>query len=107
MLSKMQESDRETGSQSELPTEPRLRAIPPPSLAHESKCVAVQEPLATSYAPGVVFAQRADSRSLLSVESTEESGTLNTLSSSDVLLRCLEEAARIQQCRVSLLVHNE
>jgi hypothetical protein len=29
------------------------------------------------------------------------------LSSPDVLLQCLEEAAKIQQCRVSLLVHDE
>jgi hypothetical protein len=106
VFSKMQESDRETGFQSELPPEPRLRAISSPSLADESTCMAVEEPLATPFVQTVVQAQQADSRSLQSVESMEESGTLYTLSSPDALLQCLEEAARIQQCRVSLLVHD-
>jgi hypothetical protein len=62
MLREIQEPDRETVSESEIPTEPRLRAI---------------------------------------------SSTIYTISSTDVLLQRLEEAARIQDCCVSLLVHNK
>jgi hypothetical protein len=106
MLSEMQESDPERVPESELPTEPRLGAISPTSLAAESVCVAVQEPLATPFVPPVVFAQQLDSLSLQSHGSRAESGMMYTLSSPDELLQRLEEVARIQHCCVSLLVHD-
>ena len=112
MLREMQESDRETASESEIPTEPRLRAISSTSFADDSKCVEVQEPLAFHSVPTVgptqhAGNQQADSRSLQSYGSVVVPGTIYTISSTDVLLQRLEEAARIRDCCVSLLVHDE
>ncbi len=51
--------------------------------------------------------QQVDGCSHQSFESRVESGKIYTISSTDVLLQCLEEAARIHDCCVSLLVHDE
>jgi hypothetical protein len=112
MLREIQESDRETVSESEIPTEPRLKAISPTSLSADSKCAAVQEPLAshsvpTAGPPQQTSNQQIDGRSLQSCGSRVEPGTAYTISSTDVLLQRLEEASRIHDCCVSLLVHDE
>src|SRR5689334_2492983 len=109
MLREIQEPDRETMSESEIPTEPRFRAISPTSLAAERTCVVIQEPLAFHSVPTVeptqqTGNQQVDSCSHQSCGSRVESGKMYTISSPDVLLQCLEEAARIQDCCVSLLV---
>jgi hypothetical protein len=107
MLKEMQEPDREMVSESEIPTEPRLKAISPTSLAGDSSCVTAQEMFAFHSIPTVEPTQQVDSRSLQSCGSRLVSSTIYTISSTDVLLQCLEEAARIQDCCVSLLVHDE
>ena len=107
MLREIQEPDRETVSESEIPTEPRLKAISLTSLAVDTRCVAVQEPLAFHLVPTDGPTQQADNRSLQSFRSSEEYSNLYTISSTDVLLQCLEEAAMIHDCCVSLLVLDE
>lgn len=107
MLREIQEPDRETVPESEIPTEPRLRAISPTSLANDSRCVAVQEPFAFHSVAPVGPTQQADSCSLQSFGSGVAPGTIYTTSSTEVLLLRLEEAARIHDCCVSLLVHDE
>ncbi len=107
MVSEMQESDRESVSESELPTEPRLGAISPISLADEGTCVVVQGSDIIPLVPTVEFTQQAGNRSLQSHGSREVSGKMYTLTSPDELLQRLEEAMRIQHRCVSLLVHDE
>lgn len=112
MLRAIQEPDRETLPESEIPTEPRLGAISSTSLAVDSRCVAVQEPLTVQSVPSVeptqqTGNQQGDSCSLQSCGSMGESGKMYTISSPDVLLQCLEEAARTQDCCAWLLVHDE
>jgi hypothetical protein len=112
MLKEIQEPDRETIPESEIPTEPRLRATPSTSLDADSTCVAVQVPFVIHSVPPVeptqqIGNQQGDSCSLQSCGSRGESGTKYTISSPDVLLQCLDEAARTQDCCVSLLVHDE
>jgi hypothetical protein len=112
MLREIQEPDRETVSESEIPTEPRLRAISPTSLAGDSRCLAVQELFAFNSVPTVEPRQQAsnqqvDNLSRKSCGSSVVSGTVYMISSTDVLLHHLEEAARIEDCCVSLLVHDE
>jgi hypothetical protein len=107
MLREIQEPDQETVSESEIPTEPRLRAVSPTSLADDSRCVAVQEPFAFHSVPTFGSTEQADSRSFQSFGSRVVSGTIHTITSTDVLLQRLEEAVRIHDCCVSLLVHDE
>ncbi|SRR6266487_2309693 len=111
MLREIQEPDQEKVSESEIPSEPNLRTVSPTSSVDDSRCVVVQEPLAIHSVSTVGPTQQAsnqqsDSRSLQSFGSRVESGTIYTISSIDVLLQCLEEAARIHDCCVSLLVHD-
>jgi hypothetical protein len=112
MLREIQEADREIVSESEIPTEPRLRAISPASHVVDSRGEAVQELFAFNSVPTVESRQQArnqqvDSCSLQCCGSRVVSGTVYTISSTDVLLHHLEGAARIQDCCVSLLVHDE
>jgi hypothetical protein len=112
MLKEIQEPDRESVSESEIPTEPHFRAISPTSQTADSRCVTVQEPLPFHSVPTVGLTQQesnqqADNRSIQSFGSRVVSGTIFTISSTDVLLQCLEEAAMIHDCCVSLLVLDE
>ena len=112
MLREIQEPDREIMPESEIPTEPRQRAISAASLAADDTFVAVQEPFTFHSVLPVEPIQQAcyqqiDSCSLQSRGLRGESGTMHTISSPDVLLQYLEAAARIQDCCVSLLVHDE
>jgi hypothetical protein len=112
MLREIQEPDRETVLESEIPTEPCQRAISLTSADADSTCEAVQELFAFHSVLPVeptkqACYQQIDSRSHQSCGSRGESGTMYTISSPDVLLEYLEEAARIQDGFVSLLVHDE
>jgi hypothetical protein len=111
MLREIQEPDRETVPESEIPTEPRQRAVSSTSLDGDSKCMVVQEPfefypIQTVEPTQQKGNQHEDSCSHESCAWRVESGKMYTTSSIGVLLQCLDEAAKIQDGSVSLLVHD-
>src|SRR5258706_79173 len=108
MFSETPEPDRETVSEPEIPTEPRIKVVAPTRSLTENGHVAVQEPFVSHCAPTEEPPHPLGTLpSLQSVGSRGLCGTISTLSSTDVLLQSLEEAARIPDCRVSLWVHDE
>src|SRR5215469_1562750 len=91
MLREIQEPDRETIPESEILTEPRLRAISLTSPAADRRCVTVQDSFTFHSVPTVGPTQQArnqqvDSCFLQSCGSKVVSGKMYTTSSTDVLL---------------------
>jgi len=112
MFSETPEPDRETVSEPEIPTEPRIKVVAPTRSLTENGRVAVQESFVSHFAPTEEPPHQVSHPpgalpSLQSVGSRDLCGTISTLSSADVLLQRLEEAARIPDRRVSLWVHDE